>query len=288
MKIVNNILILLVILANTTYPLLAQEHRIMIVAHRGDWRNAPENSLQAIRNCIEMGVDMVEIDLKKTKDEKLVLLHDDKIDRTMTGKGIPSDFTLMELKAMRLKNGAGNPTRHQIPTLEEAMLLAKGKIFINIDKGYNYYKDVVKILKKTGTLKQVIIKSNLPYEKVIFDYPNILDEIIYMPVLNADDPNVELLADSYLTDKRVKIFEINFSKKTQRVEHLLKKLKTANRKIWINTLWPHLCDGMDDDRAVELGDVQHSWQKIIELGADYIQTDRPQALINYLEKIKSR
>ena len=43
-------------------------HSVMVVSHRGDWRNAPENSLQAIQNCIDMGVDMVEVDLKKTKD----------------------------------------------------------------------------------------------------------------------------------------------------------------------------------------------------------------------------
>ena len=47
---------------------------ILVVSHRGDWRNAPENSLQAIQNCIDMGVDMVEIDLKKTKDGYLVLM----------------------------------------------------------------------------------------------------------------------------------------------------------------------------------------------------------------------
>ena len=60
---------------------------MLVVSHRADWRNAPENSLQGIRNCIDMGVDMVEIDLKKTKDGHLVVMHDKTINRTMTGKG---------------------------------------------------------------------------------------------------------------------------------------------------------------------------------------------------------
>lgn len=90
--------------------------RVLVVSHRADWRNAPENSLQGIRNCIDMGVDMVEIDLKKTKDGHLVVMHDKTINRTMTGKGNAEDYTLAELKAMRLKNGAGCKTRHQIPT----------------------------------------------------------------------------------------------------------------------------------------------------------------------------
>ena len=71
---------------------------VLVVSHRADWRNAPENSLQAIKNCIEMGVDMIEIDLKKTKDGHLILMHDKKIDRTTTGKGLPQDYTLEEIK----------------------------------------------------------------------------------------------------------------------------------------------------------------------------------------------
>ena len=71
-------------------------------------------SLQGIQNCIDMGVDMVEIDLKKTKDGHLVLIHDRTVDRTMNGKGKVEDYTLAELKAMQLKNGVGCKTRHHI------------------------------------------------------------------------------------------------------------------------------------------------------------------------------
>ena len=123
---------------------------ILIVSHRADWRNAPENSLQAIQNCIDMGADMVEIDLKKTKDGHLVLMHDKTINRTMTGTGSPDEYTLAELKAMRLRNGAGIKTRHQIPTFEEVMNLCKGKIMVNVDKGYDYFKDAYEVLKKSG------------------------------------------------------------------------------------------------------------------------------------------
>lgn len=83
---------------------------ILIVSHRADWRNAPENSLQAIQNCIDMGADMVEIDLKKTKNDASDFSMIKTINRTMTGTGSPDEYTLAELKAMRLRNGAGlNP-----------------------------------------------------------------------------------------------------------------------------------------------------------------------------------
>ena len=70
-----------------------------------------------------MGVDMVEIDLKKTKDGHLVLMHDKTIDRTTTGKGKPEDYTLAELREFFLKGGHGQKTRHKIPTFEEVMML---------------------------------------------------------------------------------------------------------------------------------------------------------------------
>ena len=67
------------------------ENRVMVVAHRGNWREAPENSVWAIRKAIEAGADMAEIDIALTKDSVLILMHDRTIDRT-TGKGAPSDY----------------------------------------------------------------------------------------------------------------------------------------------------------------------------------------------------
>ena len=109
---------------------------------------SPKTLCKVFRIALTWGVDMVEIDLKKTKDGHLVLMHDKLINRTMNGKGRPEDYTLAELKALRLKNGAGCKTRHQIPTFEEVMTLCKGKIMVNVDKGYDYFKEAYAILEK--------------------------------------------------------------------------------------------------------------------------------------------
>ena len=78
---------------------------VLVASHRGDWRNACENSLEAIENAINMGVEIIEIDLARTKDGQLILMHDDKVDRTTTGKGWVKDLTLGEIKGLRLRNG---------------------------------------------------------------------------------------------------------------------------------------------------------------------------------------
>ena len=259
--------------------------KVLVVSHRGDWRNAPENSLQAFKNCIDMGVDMIEIDLHKTKDGQLVLMHDNTINRTTDGKGKVSDYTLAELKKLHLRNGMGRVTFHQIPTLEEVLNLSKGKILSNIDKGYDYFKDVYVLLEKTGTTDQVVIKSGYDYAKVKADNGDVLNKVIYMPIVNLNKPDAEKMIDSYKALKPVAI-ECCFSQVTPDVLRLLKKVNENGSKIWINSLWPSLNAGHDDDRAVELGEPDETWGWILKQGAALIQTDRPQALINYLKKHK--
>ncbi len=259
--------------------------KVLVVAHRGDWRNAPENSLLAFQNCIDMGADMVELDLKKTKDGHLVLMHDKTIDRTTNGKGQPSDYTLEELKKFKLRNGMGRVTFHTIPTLEEVLNLTKGKILINIDKGYDYFKDVYELLVKTNTIDLAVIKSGKPYETVKAENGDVLDKVVYMPIVNLDKPNAEEIIDGYMAMKPV-AFECNFREYTPEVARLLKKIKDSGSKIWLNSLWESLNAKHDDDRAVELKQPDETWGWLLQQGASIIQTDRPQQLIQYLKKHK--
>lgn len=254
------------------------------MSHRADWRNAPENSLQAIRNCIEMGVDMVEIDLKKTKDGHLILMHDKTIDRTTTGKGKPEDYTLEELRKFRLKNGTNHRTAHTIPTFEEVMQLCKGKIMVNVDKGYGYFNEAYAILEKSGTTRQCIMKASLPYERVKAEHGDILQKMIFMPVVVLDKEGAEDIIDGYMAHMKPMAYELVFSKDTPEIQRLIKKVRTSGAKIFINSLWPELCGGHDDDRAVEQQQPDESWGWIIGQGAKLIQTDRPALLIEYLKK----
>lgn len=256
---------------------------ILVVSHRADWRNAPENSLQAIQNCIEMEVDMVEIDLKKTKDGQLILMHDKTIDRTTTGKGRPEDYTLEEIRRFNLKNGAGHKTRHKIPTFEEVMTLCKGKIMVNVDKGYDYFQEAYAVLEKTGTVGQCIMKSDNPYEKVKAEHGDVLEKMVFMPVVNLHKEGAEAIIDGYLGHMKPAAFELVFDNDGPEVQRLIKKVRESGARIFINSLWPELCGGHDDDRAVELKEPEESWGWIIGQGAKLIQTDRPALLLEYLK-----
>lgn len=201
---------------------------------------------------------------------------------TTTGKGLPQDYTLAEIKQMRLRNGAGVATSHQIPTLEEAMIVAKGKIWVNIDKGYDYFDLVEKVLEKTGTTQQVLIKAGLPYQKVVAENKAVLDKLFFMPIIDMANPDAMTMVEEYIKNMQPKVFEVCFTQIDQALQNVLDRIQKSGSKVWINTLWPSLCAGLNDDRAVEENQQDSIWGKVIEMGASFIQTDRPKELVNYL------
>ncbi|MGV8090380.1 MAG: glycerophosphodiester phosphodiesterase family protein [Mangrovibacterium sp.] len=257
---------------------------VLVAAHRGDWRNAPENSLSAIKNCISMGVDIVEIDVHMTKDSALVLMHDAKIDRTTTGKGKVSDWSLDSLRTLNLKNGCGIPTREKIPTLEEAMLVAKGKILVNLDKCWEYMNVAFKVLERTGTVNQVIFKGSNDVAALRRQYGDLLDKIIYMPIITEKTPDPFAYIEEFLATYRPLAFEVSYSRDDSPVFDVIQSVKKRNSRIWVNTLWESLCGPHDDDRAVD--DPEASWGWVINHGANIIQTDRPALLLDYLRAKK--
>jgi glycerophosphoryl diester phosphodiesterase len=92
----------------------ATRSQVYVAAHRGDWRDAPENSIRAMKDAEQMGVDIVEFDLKKTSDGQLVVMHDKTLDRTTTGSGAVSDHTLAEVERLKLRAGTGHPTARPV------------------------------------------------------------------------------------------------------------------------------------------------------------------------------
>lgn len=213
-------------------------------------------------------------------------MHDRTVDRCTNGKGKIEDMTYDEIQKLRLRpQHNASATRNHIPTLEEVLVLCKGKILINIDKGYDYFQQVYELLEETGTTDQVIIKSGTPIDKVKKENGSVLDKVIYMPIVNLNDKNAERSLDEFISIHPVAI-ECCIGKFDANVDRMLQKIRDAGTKIWINSIWASLCDGHDDDRAVELGEPDQSWGWILERGGTIIQTDRPQPLLQYLKKHK--
>ena len=238
----------------------SNNNQVIVVSHRGDWRNAPENSLQAIQNCIDMGVDMVEIDVRLTKDSIPVLMHDKTIDRTTTGKGKVADWTLKELQSLYLKNGANHATHHRIPTLEEALHVSKNNILLNLDKCYNYFDVIYPILEKTKTTQQVLMKGKASLEKVKEDFGNYLGTVSFMPIINLDKDDAQKKVSEYLNSTTPPLaFEFVFSDLQSPVINEFASIHKKGTRVWVNSLWESLNAGYEDDMAVQHTDSIYGW-----------------------------
>ncbi len=257
---------------------------VIVVAHRGDWRYAPENSIAAIEHSIAIGVDVVELDLQLTKDSVLIVMHDSKLERTTTGKGSVGDWTMDSLRTLKLKNGCGIKTKHHIPTLEEALLFAKGKVLINLDKADRYFDLLYPVLEKTGTTRQIIMKGKRPAEEVLALWGKYLDKVIYMPVVDVYKADAKQKMDGYMKKLKPAAYELCYQTDEQISYPLqIKKDLKGKSLIWYNTLWDTLCGGHDDDLALKDPDAAFGFL-IHTLGARIIQTDRAELLLNYLKK----
>ena len=254
--------------------------RVLVAAHRADWHAAPENSLPAIQSCIDNGVDIVEVDNKLTKDGFLVIMHDQTVDRTTNGKGKVSDYTLAEIKKLRLKDKDGNLTEERIPTFEEVMNLCRGKVMVNIDQSYYYWDKVMEILKKTNTTAQGMMKSGLPYDKVVADHVNIFGQIAYIPVVSLDREGAEKTVDGFLG--KCPVVECCFEKVTPKVLQLMQKIADHGSRVWVNTMWASLNGGHDDITAFKDNNFKDTWEWLVQAGANVLQTDYSPQMVTYL------
>ncbi len=255
---------------------------IIVAAHRGDWRNFPENSLEGIENAIKMGVDIVEIDIKRTKDGELILMHDYTLDRTTTGRGKVSEVTLDSIKKLNLRNGCAIRTIHKIPTLEEVLTATKGRVMLNLDHADKYFDQIYEILKRTGTMRQIIMKGHSTPQVVKEKFGKYINDVIYMPIVNLDKPNAEEQIEEFISYFQPVAFELLYVHDANPLPKKLAKSLKGRTLIWYNTLWDTMAGGHDDDISISNPDKGYGYL-IDELNAGLIQTDRPQYLIDYLK-----
>lgn len=106
-----------------------------VIAHRGVPFLAPENTMAGFEKALELGADGIELDVHLTKDNEVVVCHDERVDRTTNGSGFIKDFTLAELR--QLDAGAWYDDQfagQRIPTLSEVFRLVAGSsVFVNIE-----------------------------------------------------------------------------------------------------------------------------------------------------------
>lgn len=140
-----------------------ENHFPLISAHRGGpMPGFPENCIETFQNATTYNPVIIEFDIALSKDSVLVIMHDDKLDRTSTGKGEIGNYTYTELQNFNLKDNDGVETSFKIPVLDSVLTWAKGKALLTIDlkRGVPYDKVIEKIRQYKAESYSIIITYN--------------------------------------------------------------------------------------------------------------------------------
>jgi glycerophosphoryl diester phosphodiesterase len=232
--------------------------RIAAISHRGEHLHHPENTLPAYQAAIDAGADYFEVDVRTTTDGKLVLMHDNRVDRMTDGKGLVKDMTFAQIRAL----DAGTKFSPEfagtrVPTFDEALALAQGKIGVYVDTK----------VADPQALVDAIVAHNMQDHVVIYGEPALLAAVRkirptlkVMPEAENEGTCRQLVKD---LQPQVLAFDAADFK-----PDVIACARDEKARIYVDRM------GTTDNPA--------GWQEAIDMGANGIQTDRPAELVEYL------
>lgn len=261
--------------------------KILSVAHKGDWRNYPENSAEGILSCAGMGINIVEINIRKTKDGALVLFADESVERTCVNnegkpaKGAVHEMTLKEIQSLKLRTGRGGEgsaaTPFSPPVLEAALEAAGEKCLLLIDAPWELKDDIYAELERLEKTENAIfrfgesaknienwLKEKNPVPQVIGRYKG---NIVFLAaskinrILGAGGVGVELASSNP--------YGVVFG------NFIMKRFHETGRAM-VSMINPAVCGGREDNES--------GWNDMISKGYSVIETDYPRELADYIEK----
>lgn len=264
---------------------------VLVIAHRGDWSGAPENSLAAVRGAVALGLDMVEIDVRLAADGVPVVIHDASLDRTTDGSGPVAARTSSELRRLCLRAGEGGPdaalTDERLPTLAELLEETHGRILVNLDtKSPAELPEIARIVAGMGLAGEVVVKSEidpLSVDALPADHPA-HGALPFMPILTTGAGRIAADVEA-LAQLKPLMVECH----PERAETLVDgraALEAAGIRLWVNAIDCSHIPGFNDSRA--LADPDAVWGQLVAWGAGAIQTDRGAELVAYLTRIGRR
>lgn len=236
---------------------------VVAVGHRATAKFAPENTIAAIEKAIEVGVDLLELDIRQSKDGEFVLMHDVTVNRTTDGRGRVDEMTLQELQKLDAGSWFDASFKgERIPTLRDALAAMKGRAKPDIDFKGGDPKQLVELLRDAGYDEPLTlycgdwdlmratrdVDRRFLFRPTIPEYGEagltILIQEVDPPVVNINWPHV--------------------------TRPMVRKVHLAGKLAFINTM-----GASDNEPGIRLA---------IETGADYIQSDQIDVLMRLLRE----
>ena len=241
---------------------------VLVVGHRGFSGVAPENTVASFKKAMEIGVDMIELDVHLSKDGQVVVIHDDTLNRTTNGKRKVGSYTLNELKQLDAGSWFSSEfSGEKIPTLREVLELTRGCTTLNIElkKGDSGPYTIVDLadraleeVEKAAMLNQVLFASfdPLAIERIREKNPRLPVALIYSKSWNSPQEITGGRPIPVLSCRGTILTQTNASKARQQGIKVL---------VWTVNTEGHM-------------------EQFVNMGVDGIITDHPDRLINILKK----
>ncbi len=239
--------------------------KIVVIAHRGAHREAPENTLASLEKAIEIGCDYVELDVRRTKDGALVIMHDASINRMTNGKGKIEDLTLAEIRKFDVKSRHGAQWAGlKVPTFDEILDRAKGHMKIYVDHKQAPPAEVLAAINRHGMLHDVVVYGGVA---TLREYKRLAPDVWIMPGHPQSIAAIEALAH----DLKPETLDGSILEWTQ------PQVEAAHRsgaQVWVDNR-----SNLDNEAGIK-----HA----VELGVDAIQSDDPANVLRILKAMGLR
>jgi glycerophosphoryl diester phosphodiesterase len=238
--------------------LLGQGSRIVVISHRGEHLHHPENTIAAYKAAVDAGADFFETDVRTTSDGKLVIMHNDTVDGRTNGSGAVKDMTFDQVRALDagIKFGA-EFAGTQVPTFDEVLAFARGKIGVYVDTKRASAADIVAALERHEMQDHVVVYGGFDY---LAQVAALRPKIKVMPEsVNA------AIVKKLIAELKPQVIAFSARDFTDEIVGLARDAKAG---IYVDRLG-------DTDRP-------EMWQDAVDRGATGIQTDRPAELVQYL------
>ncbi len=254
----------------------------VVIAHRGCWEFGPENSMRALKACFGSGVDMVEGDVRSTKDGVIVLMHDATLDRTTNTSGALKDYSYAELAPVKLREGAGSTdtalTDEAIPRLSDVLKAAKGHVLLLLHVKEANYDQIYRAVAAEHAQSRVAFLVEAPLSDLRASFSRLVGKVALVPVV-WECRVVKRNTDCYEGDALAQVFT------DYKPLHPVAYLPASGDRRFFKGSAPAIREhgreilGGDNGLA---GDPEPTWSELFEMNVHLVLTDHPFGLVRYL------
>lgn len=240
---------LLVILITATAAATRPPSGVWISAHRGAKTVAPENTIAAYEAAAKAGANYIEVDVRRTRDGKLVIMHDSTVDRTTNGHGAVADLTSEKIGTLDAGQG------QHVPTFREALLWAKKRgVNIDVDHKAGDVEELAAVIKETGMTSNVVIEGK---REQLARFVTLLPGVDTMPKVTSAADASEVCRSLHTTIIRLSLAQLESRELVSAV---------------------HACGARVSITILGQTDTQEQMRRAVEAGAQIIETDHPDVL----------